>query len=207
MKRLAFYYNSDICSGCKTCQIACKDKNDLDIGVNWRKVYEITGGHWKKVGNAWKHNVIAYNISMSCNHCENPVCMEVCPAKAISKDENGIVTIDEKKCLGCKYCSWSCPYSALQYDEKKGVMTKCNMCKDYVSQGKNPSCVDSCPTRALDFGEYENLAQKYGEITHIHPLPDQNITQPSIIIKPHKDALKEENKNAEISNMEEIKNE
>lgn len=207
MKRLAFYYNSDICSGCKTCQIACKDKNNLDVGVNWRKVYEITGGNWEKVGNAWKHNVLAYHISMSCNHCENTVCMEVCPAKAISKDENGIVTIDENKCLGCKYCSWSCPYSALQYDEKKGVMTKCNMCEDYVLQGKNPSCVDSCPTRALDFGEYDILAQKYGEITHIHPLPDQSITKPSIIIKPHKDALKEENKNAKISNMEEIKNE
>ncbi len=206
MKRPAFYFDSDACSGCKTCQIACKDKNNLDIGVNWRKVYEITGGSWEKDGDAWRSSVIAYNVSMACNHCEDPICLKSCPAKAIIKTENGIVIIDQEKCMGCKYCSWTCPYSALQYDTINGVMTKCDMCEDYVSEGKNPSCVDACPTRALDFGEYDDLVQKYGEMAHLHPLPDQNITRPSILINPHKNAFKEENKTAEISNREEVKN-
>jgi len=206
VKRLAFYFDSDACSGCKTCQIACKDKNDLGIGIHWRRVYEITGGSWKKEGDAWKSNVIAYNISLSCNHCEDPICLRSCPTKAISKAENGIVIINQDKCMGCKYCSWSCPYSALQFDIKKGVMTKCDLCEDYVREGKNPSCVDACPTRALDFGEYDDLAQRYGEGSHLHPLPDQEITRPSILIHPHKDAFKEVNKTAEISNLEEIKN-
>ena len=206
MKRPAFYFDSDACSGCKTCQIACKDKNNLDIGVNWRKVYEITGGSWEKDGDAWRSNVIAYNISMACNHCEDPVCLNSCPAKAITKAENGVVKIDQEKCMGCKYCSWTCPYSALQYDSINGVMTKCDMCEEYIMEGRKPSCVDACPTRALDFGEYDELVQKYGEVSHLHPLPDQDITRPSILINPHKNAVKEENKTAEISNREEVKN-
>jgi anaerobic dimethyl sulfoxide reductase subunit B (iron-sulfur subunit) len=207
MKRLAFYFDSNACSGCKTCQIACKDKNNLPVGINWRRVYEITGGGWKRSGAAWISNVIAYNISISCNHCENPVCMDACPAKAIKKAENGIVTIDRELCMGCKYCSWTCPYSALQYDEKRGVMTKCDMCFDYVSVGNNPACVDACPARALAFGAYDELVEQYGESAHIHPLPDQQITRPSQLIAPHKDAMKEQNESAIITNMEEIKHE
>jgi anaerobic dimethyl sulfoxide reductase subunit B (iron-sulfur subunit) len=76
------------------------------------------------------------------------------------------VQIDQEKCMGCKYCSWTCPYSALQYDEERGVMTKCDMCFDYVSMNKNPACVDACPARALEFGDFEELVKKYGETAH-----------------------------------------
>ena len=109
MKRYAFYYNSDACSGCKTCQIACKDKNNLPVGMNWRRVYEITGGGWKRSGAAWISDVIAYNISISCNHCEKPVCLDACPAKAIEKGDNGIVKIDQEKCIKCGTCLEVCP--------------------------------------------------------------------------------------------------
>jgi len=204
MKRYAFYYNSDACSGCKTCQIACKDKNNLGIGIHWRRVYEVSGGSWTKDGSAWRSDVIAYYISMSCNHCENPVCMKACPASAITKSESGIVKIDPDTCIGCKYCSWTCPYSALQYNEESGVMSKCDLCEDYVRAGKNPSCVDACPARAMDFGEYDTLVQSYGETAHIYPLPDQELTKPSIVIHPHKHARKEVNRTAVISNMEEV---
>jgi len=207
IKRVAFYFNSEVCSGCKTCQIACKDKNNLGKGIHWRRVYEITAGYWEKDGDAWRPNILAYNISMACNHCENPICMHACPTKAIAKEENGIVTIDPDKCIGCKYCAWTCPYSALQFDEASGLMTKCDMCHDYVAEGKRPSCVDACPTRALDFGEYDELVAKYGETEHLHPLPDQKVTRPSMLIRPHKDALKELNNTAKISNLEEIKDE
>ena len=204
MKRPAFYFNSQVCSGCKTCQIACQDKNDLATGVHWRRVYEVTGGSWQKVGNAWRSDIIAYHISISCNHCENPVCMDACPAKAISKGKDGIVRVDPNRCMGCRYCSWVCPYSALQYDAQQGVMGKCDLCADYVSRGRNPSCVDACPTRAMDFGEYDELVSRYGETSHIHPLPDQKITGPSFLVHPHRSALQEGNQKAEISNMEEI---
>ena len=86
-------------------------------------------------------------------------------------------------------------------------MTKCDMCLDYVSTGINPACVDACPARALEFGEYSELVEKHGESAHIHPLPDQGITHPSKLITPHRNAMTAQNESAIISNMEEIKHE
>jgi len=206
MKRLAFYFDSDCCSGCKTCHIACKDKNDLPLGVLWRRVYEVTSGDWKTDGKVWYQNIIAYNVSMSCNHCEEPVCLKNCPATAITKRTDGIVEINPDKCLGCKYCQWVCPYGAPQFNPEKGTMTKCNLCADYVDEGKNPSCVDACPMRALDFGEYDGLVKKYGDRGNIFPLPSRYHTEPSILVNPHRCL-----KNADIeiipgiSNFEETK--
>jgi len=205
MKRLAFYFDADACSGCKTCQIACKDKNDLPLGVLWRRVYEVSGGEWKKQGKAWVNNVYAYNVSLACNHCEEPVCLKVCPTKAIFKRENGIVEIDALKCMGCKYCQWVCPYGAPQFNESCGVMTKCNMCADYVEMGKNPSCVDACPMRAMDFGEYDELIEKYGEQGDIYPLPNRHHTEPSILVHPHRSSDNVKLEQPEISNLEEVR--
>jgi anaerobic dimethyl sulfoxide reductase subunit B (iron-sulfur subunit) len=202
MKRLAFYFDSSACSGCKTCQMACKDKNDLALGQVWRRVYEVSGGSWKNHGSAWKQDVFAYNLSMSCNHCEDPICAKNCPTKALWKRADGIVQIDQNLCIGCKYCSWVCPYGALQFDPQKGVMGKCDLCADYIDQGKNPSCVDACPMRALDIGDYAELIEKHGASDHIYPLPDNSITGPSICIKAHPSANKP---NPRVTNIEEVK--
>jgi len=182
--------------------MACKDKNDLAIGQVWRRVYEVTGGNWKKQGTAWKQDVFAYNLSMSCNHCEDPICVKNCPTNALWKREDGIVQIDQTVCIGCKYCSWVCPYGAPQFNPQKGVMGKCDLCADYIDQGKNPSCVDACPMRALDFGDYQELLAKYGTSDHIYPLPDNSITGPSICIKAHPNANKP---NPKVTNIEEVK--
>jgi anaerobic dimethyl sulfoxide reductase subunit B (iron-sulfur subunit) len=201
MKRLAFYFDSASCSGCKTCQMACKDKNDLEIGQVWRRVYEVTGGGWTKTGAAWRHDVFAYNVSMSCNHCADPICVTNCPTGAMWKRDDGVVQVDQEICIGCQYCSWSCPYGAPQYNPQKRVMGKCDLCVDYIDQGRNPSCVDACPMRALDFGDYDELAEKYGSPDHVHPLPDDSYTQPSICIRAHKDA---HGPGPGVSNAEEV---
>ena len=202
MKRLAFYFDSSACSGCKTCQMACKDKNDLGPGQLWRRVYEVTGGGWKKRGSSWRQDVFAYNLSMSCNHCEDPICVKNCPTKALGKRADGIVQIDQTLCIGCKYCAWVCPYGAPQFNPEKGVMGKCDFCADYIDQGKNPSCVDACPMRVLDFGDHQELLEKYGPSEHIHPLPDNSITEPSLFIKAHHNAHKLK---PEVANIEEVK--
>ena len=202
MKRLAFYFDSASCSGCKTCQMACKDKNDLAIGQLWRRVYEVTGGGWKQAGPAWKHDVFAYNLSMSCNHCADPICARNCPTRALWKRDDGIVQIDQDLCIGCKYCAWVCPYGAPQFNPEKGVMGKCDLCADYVDEGKNPSCVDACPMRALGFGDYDELLEKHGGSDHIYPLPDNSLTEPSLCIKAHKNAG---NPNPCVVNVEEVK--
>ncbi|MFP4469034.1 MAG: DMSO/selenate family reductase complex B subunit [Bacteroidales bacterium] len=204
-QQLAFYFDADACSGCKTCQIACKDKNDLPLGVLWRRVYEVTGGDWQRKGAAWAHNLYAYNVSLACNHCKEPVCLKSCPAKAIVKRSDGIVLIDETKCMGCRYCEWVCPYGSPQFNTEKGVMTKCNLCVDYVEKGRNPSCVDSCPMRAMDFGNYDDLVEKYGDKDDIYPLPNRHHTDPSILLHPHRSATKVDLIKPEIVNLEEVR--
>ncbi|MBN1820603.1 MAG: dimethylsulfoxide reductase subunit B [Prolixibacteraceae bacterium] len=202
-KQMAFYFDSSACSGCKTCQVACKDKNDLPVGIRWRRVYEISGGGWEQEGDTWVSKVSSYFLSLSCNHCANPVCLTSCPTEAIVKRDDGIVVIDPERCMGCRYCEWVCPYSALQFDKQKGQMTKCDFCFDYLEEGKQPSCVAACPMRALDFGEIEVLKGKYGDTINIYPLPDPKICNPSLLITPHKNADAD---SYEIVNREEVKN-
>jgi anaerobic dimethyl sulfoxide reductase subunit B (iron-sulfur subunit) len=204
VKQLAFYFDSGSCSGCKACQAACKDRNDLPLNVLWRRVYEVAGGNWRNEGGIWVPGVFAYNMSLACNHCEKPLCLNSCPTGAIAKRPDGIVVIDAATCMGCRYCEWNCPYGSPQYDESLGIMTKCNFCFDLVEKGEPPACVSACPMRALDFGEFSELKKKYEGTGRIFPLPETRVTEPSLIIKPHKDAGLAEPGTAEVENWEEI---
>lgn len=185
----AFYVDLAACSGCKACQVACKDKHGLEVGRLWRRVYEVTGGGWQADGAAWRNDVFAYHLSISCNHCEKPICLSVCPAQAIYKRPDGIVLIDPQRCLGCKLCSWACPYGAPQYDEQAGVMTKCTFCADELDAGRPPACVAACPLRALDFGELTELQARYPQAAKNaaspFPLPDPAQTGPSLLVNAH----------------------
>jgi anaerobic dimethyl sulfoxide reductase subunit B (iron-sulfur subunit) len=200
----AFYIDSENCSGCKACQVACKDKNDLEVGQLWRRVYEVAGGEWTKTGNAWNPDVFAYNVSMSCNHCKDPICAEVCPTNAITKRNDGIVNIDADKCVGCGYCAWACPYDAPKYDENKGKMTKCDFCYDDIDAGRSPACVASCPLRVLEFGELEELEAKHGNLHAVYPLPEESLTRPALVISPHRDAHRAYTEPTETANREEL---
>jgi anaerobic dimethyl sulfoxide reductase subunit B (iron-sulfur subunit) len=184
--------------------MACKDKHDLNVGLIWRRVYEITGGNWEKRGDAWIPHVFAYNLSVACNHCAKPVCRDVCPTAAITKRKDGIVLIDREKCLGFRYCEWACPYSSPQFDKDSETMTKCHFCFDYIDEGKTPVCVSACPQRALDFGELSDLKKKYSGTDHVHPLPDPRLTEPAIVITPHRDADRAKKEKAKIANKEEV---
>ena len=104
MSQLAFFVNSDACSGCKTCQVACKDRHDLPAGLHWRRVYEVTSGAWQKSGDAWTHTVAAYHLSVACHHCADPVCGKQCSVDAIWKRPDGIVLIDQTRCVKCNKC-------------------------------------------------------------------------------------------------------
>jgi anaerobic dimethyl sulfoxide reductase subunit B (iron-sulfur subunit) len=188
-KQYGFYFDASACMGCKTCQTACTDKNDLPLGVNWRKVYQYGGGSWVSQSNYLMPNgLFVYSLSTACQHCEKPVCAEVCPAGAITKRADGVVLINQDQCVGCRYCEWACPYGAPQFQEAKGVMSKCNFCEDLLAKGENPACVDSCPMRAIEYGELSELRAKYGNANAIEPLPTAAITSPSLVITPHRHA-------------------
>lgn len=190
-KQLGFYINQKVCSGCSTCQVACKDKNDLKVGQRWRRVTEVSGGSYSFQGTTLHANVSAYFISIGCNHCVNPKCVKNCPTGALYKrEEDGLVLHDQDKCIGCRYCTWSCPYGAPQYNPDLGKVGKCNACVDLLKEGEKPACVAACPLRAIDFGEIGELRKKYGAIQTIKGLPEADITNPSLVIQPHRHAVK-----------------
>ncbi len=183
-QQYGFYFDATRCTGCKTCVMACKDYNNLMTDEAYRQVFEISGGDWEEIRDGvYTHHISAYYISLACNHCMKPVCTEVCPTGAMSKGDFGLVKVDDQKCIGCGYCEMSCPYHAPRVDWHVRHSVKCDGCFSRVVDGKMPVCVEACPLRALDFGPIDILAQKYGNNSNIHPLPDSSITVPNIIIK------------------------
>lgn len=154
-----FYFDQTLCFGCEACVIACKDWNDVKPGTASyrRKVTTETGDY---------PNVKVYNALVSCYHCEEPICVEVCPMMAITKmEDTGAVIVDREKCISCKSCKGMCPYSAPQFDDSiiDPKMQKCTMCWDRLNDDtwnvhqKVPVCVASCVQRAIKFGTKEEL--------------------------------------------------
>lgn len=207
----AFTFDAKFCSGCKACQAACKDKNNLPGGVLWRRVIEVSGGAWTNVGvgssnPVWENTVFAYNLSISCNHCVHPKCAGVCPTDAYDVREDGIVVLDSSRCMGCGYCAWACPYGVPQYNPEAGAMTKCDFCLDQLDQGLPPACVAACPMRVLDYGgmasDHRMALWEVPAETHPFPLPTFSHTQPRLAIQPH-DAMNRTDKKA-VANIEEV---
>ncbi|NHC38777.1 dimethylsulfoxide reductase subunit B [Bacillus sp. MM2020_1] len=190
MAQLGFYINQSLCSGCKACSVACKDKNNLDVGINFRRVYTYEeGAYIQQPTKGIVHNIKAYYFSISCNHCTNPKCLPICPTGAIVKNkETGVVRIDQDICQGVQLCVKACPYGAPQYNQKVFKSNKCDFCIDLQKKGEDPVCVSTCPMRAIEFGPVEELRKKYGSVSQIKGMPSNSITHPNIVITPHKDA-------------------
>ena len=191
MGQYAFAVDSAACSGCKTCQVACQEAHDLPAAIAWRQVHQYGGGTWTagEDGVYAPEGIFRYFLSISCNHCANPACVETCPTGAMQKSaDTGVVNSDPNVCIGCGTCVESCPYGAPHLDEEAGHVTKCDMCQALVEAGEQPACVESCPTRALYFGELAELAERFpGTDALIEPLPETD-TAPSLFVLPHKDA-------------------
>ncbi len=192
------------CNGCKTCEIACKDYHGLEHELALRTVYEYAGGSWKQdEDGAWDQDVFCYHLSMSCNHCSNPVCVRFCPVDAIKKQPGGFVVIDYENCGGCQSCMISCPYHAPRFDEMRGVPVKCDGCHDRVSAGGKPVCVEACPQRALEFGVYADVARGDGYVSNMEPLPDSDLAQPNFAIDPSDTALAAQGRDGFVVNIRE----
>lgn len=184
MAEYVFYFDASRCTGCKTCELACKDYHDLSTDVAFRKVYEYCGGGFTaNTDGTYTNDVWGYYTSMNCNHCENPACMQVCPTGAMHRDERGFVSVDHDRCVGCKYCAMACPYNVPSFDATLGQMRKCDGCSARVAKGENPICVDACPLYALDFGKASEMKAKYGESEWSAPMPDPSYTNPTTIMK------------------------
>lgn len=173
-KQHGFYFNADNCISCHACESACSEKNDLPAYHAYRAVGYVEGGTYP--------SYTRLNISMACNHCDNPVCLKGCPTRAYTKfAEYGAVLQDPDICFGCGYCTWVCPYNAPQLDMQKGHVHKCNMCVDRLEAGLKPACASACLAGALDFGVIETTPENRDQLkTSIPGFPTTDITKPNI---------------------------
>jgi anaerobic dimethyl sulfoxide reductase subunit B (iron-sulfur subunit) len=151
MPQYGWLFDAKRCIECRACEAACKQWNGLDTGVQFRKVRVKEMGRWP--------NVRTQAISFACNHCDNPLCLRACPVKAMyRREEDGAVIIDQNKCVGCRLCEKFCPYGAPAFNEKTGKMMKCTMCYDRLEMGLQPACATVCPTGALQFKPWDEIA-------------------------------------------------
>lgn len=133
------------CISCKACEVHCKAKNRVPAGAKF--------GQLVSVGPVKKKDKPRYlTLFMPCFHCESPWCVSACPTGAMTKrEQDGIVFVDQKLCVGCKACIMACPWKIPQWDEVNGRAIKCDYCRDRVDEGLKPACVTGCTTHALSF--------------------------------------------------------
>jgi DMSO reductase iron-sulfur subunit len=137
-----FHFDMTKCIGCKCCVVACNEQNGNPAAINWRRVGEIEGGHYPHTRRHY--------LSMGCNHCIEPSCLIGCPVEAYTKSPiTGVVEHSADTCIGCQYCVWNCSYGVPQYNPARGVVGKCDLCHNRLSDGMAPACADACPERAI----------------------------------------------------------
>lgn len=203
-----FFFDNTRCTGCKTCQMACKDYHDLDASITYRRVIDYEGGSWQHnaQGEATMQQVYAYHVSLACNHCNEPACAQVCPTGAMHQDERGLVWPDHRKCIGCGYCTMACPYHAPVIDQHAKKSVKCDGCRTRLEADLPPICVAACPLRALECGEVSDLDTRFPHTVRcILPLPAEDATHPNILIKPSPAATLANEQGGGIANQEEIR--
>jgi Fe-S-cluster-containing dehydrogenase component len=168
--KLGLVIDLDICVGCHACAVNCKEWN---AGGHMAPLTDINP-YGKGQDGVWFNRIHTYeavpesgdgcaqtvHFPRSCLHCENAACVTVCPTGAsFKRDEDGIVLVDESRCIGCKLCSWACPYGAREFDQDAGVMKKCTLCIDRIYNenleevDRVPVCVSTCPVNARHFGD------------------------------------------------------
>jgi len=157
------------CIGCKACQVACSEWNDLrdDVGTNigvYDNPADLSGQTWTlmryfEVEPEQDH--LEWLIRKDgCMHCEDPGCLKGCPSRgAIVKYSNGIVDFISEHCIGCGYCIKGCPFDIPRISPKDNKAYKCSLCSDRVSEGIEPACVKACPTGAITFGPKEDMLE------------------------------------------------
>jgi tetrathionate reductase subunit B len=176
----AFGVDATKCIGCLRCVEACKNENHVPGNAHqfrtWVERYVYLEGeesaridsHQDPVNIAASGSQKEYRfadrykgakvekaffVPKLCNQCEHPACVQVCPVGATYRTKDGVVLIDDKRCIGCRYCVQACPYGARYFDEERGVPDKCTWCYHRITRGMQPACVESCPVGARVFGD------------------------------------------------------
>ncbi|MGE0089385.1 MAG: DmsC/YnfH family molybdoenzyme membrane anchor subunit [Bacteroidales bacterium] len=144
MKNNIFTFDQNKCVGCHACVIACMNENGFQIPEQWRNIHKSNETHFPSLP--------LFYLSLACNHCEDAPCLKNCPALAYSRDEKtGAIIHHPEKCMGCKYCTWACPFDAPKFNPITNIIEKCNFCNHRINENLKPACANLCPVGALDF--------------------------------------------------------
>ena len=174
-KAYGFFTDTSVCIGCKACEVACKEWNQLPsddkgfLGESLDNTGSLSGSTWRHVkfiDNVPDETMGAGNgkafllMSDVCKHCTHASCMDVCPTGAIIRTEFKTVVIQEDVCNGCRNCIAACPYDVIDIDEERDVARKCTLCYDRLQGGLEPACAKACPTDSIQFGPLDELRDK-----------------------------------------------
>ncbi|MFT3776098.1 MAG: 4Fe-4S dicluster domain-containing protein [Minicystis sp.] len=179
-----FFTDTTVCIGCKACEVACKQWNQLPddgllfTGRSYDNTGALGGATWRHVAFVEQKNADGglswLMMSDVCKHCERAGCLEACPTGAILRNEFGAVYIQPDVCNGCGYCVPSCPFGVVDRVEDDGRAFKCTLCYDRLKGDLEPACAKACPTDSIVFGELEELRAKAKE--RVEELHAQGVT-------------------------------
>ena len=146
MAQVGWIIDLSRCIGCRSCTVACKSENNTPLRTDWRSVVERESGAYPNPRRQF--------ISLACNHCDEPACSKACPADAITKrDADGVVLVDQDKCVGCRRCMFACPFGAPRIDTDTNKIGKCTMCVHRLDVGLQPACATACVAGAIQYVE------------------------------------------------------
>lgn len=196
-QQFAFQVDLDKCSGCKACVVACHTMNGLEEDEAWRRVGTVlTITQHTDNQHAGIQQAGIQHVTTACHHCVDPGCLNGCPVKAYDKDpQTGIVRHLDDQCIGCKYCTMMCPYEVPKYNERLGIVRKCDMCHQRLSKGEAPACVQACPNEAIAITVVSSQAVPAAEsrLAPRHRLapgaPLSHITQPTTVFHTSRESV------------------
>jgi formate dehydrogenase iron-sulfur subunit len=184
--RMGFFTDTSICIGCKACEVACKEWNELPedgiafTGTSYDNTTQLSADTWRhvafvekpvttvdlglpSVGSPEEQGVAWLMSSDVCKHCTHAACLDVCPTGALFRTEFGTVVVQDDICNGCGYCIPACPYGVIDQRKDDGRAFKCTMCYDRLKIGEEPACAKACPTDSIQFGPLDELRDRAAE--------------------------------------------
>ena len=181
--RMGFFTDTSVCIGCKACEVACKEWNQVPddgyllTGMSYDNTQELGASTWRHVAfvekplstvdlgmpsvGAPEVDGVRWLMSSDvCKHCTHAACLDVCPTGALFRTEFGTVVVQPDVCNGCGYCVPACPYGVIDLRKEDGRAFKCTLCYDRLKEGQQPACAQACPTESIQFGELDELRER-----------------------------------------------